>query len=122
MAKSASVMEDSPESESKPRVAKAPRKARAVAEGSALAPATSNMKPVLIGLGVGAAVAATALVVGAQLRGGRSTRSNTPSIGGMVMKAALFALTRVVVQRAATALTESATLRLADLWEQRQQA
>ncbi len=119
MSKSEAVVELSPKSEAKPRATKTPRKRQATS-GAALATAKSSMKPVWIGLGVGAAVAATALVVNAQLQ--RAPRRSS-GLGGTLAKAALFALTRVIVQRAAGAALEKATaMSLEDLWPQRRNA
>ncbi len=124
MSKSEAAVELTPKSEAKPRVAKAPRKRPAAAEasaaGTALATASSSLKPIWIGLGVGAAVAATALVVNAQLQ--RAPR-RTSGLGGTLAKAALFAITRIVVQRAAGAALERAqTLKLEDIWPRYQRA
>ena len=124
MSKSEAAVELTPKSEAKPRAAKAARKRQAATEASvgsaALAKAPSSLKPVWIGLGVGVAVAATALVVNARLQRAPGRSSGW---GGTLAKAALFALTRVVVQRAAgVALEKAQTLKLEDIWPQRQNA
>ena len=122
MSKSEAAQElDSPSP--KPRANRAPRKRAPTlteaAKNGALATAPSTVKPLLIGLGVGVAVAATALVVNSQLR----TPRRSSGLGGTLAKAALFALTRVLVQRAANvALEKATTLRLEDIWPQRQNA
>jgi hypothetical protein len=109
----------------KAHATKAPRKrtpalAESATNGALSAARSSSVKPLLIGLGVGAAVAATALVVNAQLQ---RTSRRPSGLGGTLAKAALFALTRVLVQRAAGAALEKATtLKLEDIWPQRQNA
>ena len=107
-----------PESETKPQAAKAARKRRTSVSATEAQPlagnAPSTMKPLLIGLGVGAAVAATALILGSQTQRARS--SHHPSFTGMLAKAALFSLARLIVQRAGSAIADKAALKAADVW------
>ena len=124
MSKSEALVELPPKSEAKPRAPRAPRKRRPASELSktdaALAATSGSLKPMWIGFGVGAAVVATALVVNAQLQRGPRRSSG---LGGTLAKAALFALTRVIVQRTASAALEKATtLDLEDFWPRRQKA
>jgi hypothetical protein len=122
MAKSSSVMELPPQSEAKPPEAKPQagkvRKRRASStaakEHNAEAAAPSIMKPLLIGLGIGAAVTATALILGSKTQRGRA--SSRPTVTGMLAKAALFSLTRLIVQRAGSVLADKAALKAADVW------
>jgi len=119
MAKSSSsVVELNPSSEAKARAAK-PRKRPSSASIAAAEPQRSSLKPILIGLGVGAAVATTALVVRSQLKPKRSLfwSEPQPSMVGVLVKAAALALGRLALQRAAAALAERGPLTLADAWE-----
>ena len=126
MAKNASTVETSPDSgiTAQARQARKPR-TRTAARATVEAPprrslakqSTSTVTPILIGLGVGAALAAGAIVLGASSqRRSRSYASRQPTLSGALAKAALVALTRIVVQRAVTAAANKATLKLAEAW------
>ncbi len=120
MAKSASVTELNPRSEAKPQSTRAPRKRKDPQTSAALGKAKSNTKPLLIGLGVGAAVAATALITASQVQQ-RSRRSSTaPSVSGMLAKAALFAVARLALQHAGRLVAAKASVKVAELWPERQ--
>jgi hypothetical protein len=112
---SSSVVELNPSASGAPK----PRKRASSASLAAAQPKSSSLKPILIGLGVGAAVATTALVVRSQLKPRRSAfwAQPQPSLFGVLAKAAALALGRLAVQRAAAALAERGPLTLADAWQ-----
>lgn len=129
MAKSASPVELSPDSGINPLPAK-PRTRRSrlpsdpKAESEAAAwkahalvaarPSKSVVKPVLIGVGIGAAVAVTGLVIHAKTQVPAKPRRQGPTLAGALGKAALFAVGRVVAQRAARVLAQRAVGMLAN--------
>jgi hypothetical protein len=120
MAKSTSSLEEvPPESSPQPRAPKA-RKRRAPVPANANAALarvpSSSVKPMLIGVGVGAALGAAALLVGSQLQAGRPRRSSGPTITGMLAKAALLAVANAVAQRAVRMAADKAALTVADAW------
>src|SRR6187402_2597952 len=116
MAKSTSLAEVPPESTPQPRAAKARKRRTPVAANANMALArepSSTTKPMLIGLGVGAALGATALLVAGQ---GRPRQSSGPTITGMLAKAALIAIANAVAHRAVRFAADTATHKLVDAW------
>lgn len=116
MSKSSPLAEASPDSQPRPRVAKPRRrKAQAVepATTTAIVPASSPVKPLLIGLGVGAAIGAAALALGSRARG---NHARSPSLGGVVVKATLLWFARAAAQRAVRIAADRAAVSVADAW------
>ncbi len=120
MAKSSSsVVELNPSSEAKARAGKPRRRPSSASLAVAEQPKSSSMRPILIGLGVGAAVATTALVVRSQLKPKRNLfwAEPQPSLLGVLAKAAALALGRLALQRVSSAIAERGPMTLADAWQ-----
>jgi hypothetical protein len=132
MAKTASIADLSPDSGINPKPAKPrTRRSRVPSEPSSetdgpawkahanaiepTKPSTSTVKPILIGVGIGAAVAVTGLVVRARSQAAAKPPQRTqPTLASALGKAALFAVGRLVAQRAARVLAQRAMGMLAN--------
>jgi|SRR5450432_2987429 hypothetical protein len=137
MAKSASTIDISPDSGTARHVAKLrktrerkgqPMKPAAAPGGGSAALARSltatasspSVKPLLIGVGIGAALVGTAVVM--RSKSGRTERispfhGRNSALAGALTKTALFALARVVSGQTVRAVATRALLEVADAWK-----
>lgn len=119
MSKLPSLVELNPESAAKPTRAK-PRKSprastRALAQVSAQELPSSQVKPLLIGMGAGAALAVTVLVVRSQTERRVAGNGRGPSLTRTLVTSALFGLARIVAERAVSTLAKKATQQFDDV-------
>ncbi|HKO50371.1 MAG TPA: hypothetical protein VJV79_21760 [Polyangiaceae bacterium] len=121
MSKSATLESSSP-STTRPRRVRKPRPVKvdptesSAFTASAKASAGFPTKPLLVGVGIGAALAFTAVALGS--RPARSTRfSSTPTtVAGAFAKTAALLLARVVARKALAAAANQGARKLASAW------
>ncbi|MEI9939540.1 MAG: hypothetical protein WDO69_20155 [Pseudomonadota bacterium] len=79
-------------------------------------PSAFPAKPLLIGVGLGAALALTAVALGSRPAKSSSFGSRPPTIAGAFTKTAVVVLARIVARRALAAAAKQGARKLASAW------